>query len=289
MAAWNDPRPMRVGFCGLGLMGSLMAAQLARAGHELAVWNRTRSKAEAFVAEHGGRLARSPAEAADGADALITMLVDGEQVATALEGIDRPLCIDMSTIGPVAARALAQGRRFLDAPVSGSTPGARDGTLTIMIGGAPEDVGTAMPLFEAMGRNIVHVGPVGQGQAIKVITNAVGAANANTLAQALVVGSAVGVDLEKLVQLLGATAGASTMVTLKGAPMLEHDWTPLFRLDQMLKDVRLALDGAAEAKIEFPAAEAARQVLEGGVGRGLGDVDFAALLEVVEARAGRRI
>ncbi len=280
---------MRVGFCGLGLMGSLMAAQLARAGHDLAVWNRTRTKAEAFVGEHGGRLAESPADAADGADALITMLVNGEQVATALEGIVEPLCIDMSTIGPVAARELARGRRFLDAPVSGSTPGARDGTLTIMIGGAEEDVEAAMPLFEAMGRRIVHVGPAGQGQAIKDITNAVGAANCSALAQALVVGSAVGVDLAKLVELLGATAGASTMVSLKAGPMLDHDWTPLFRLDQMLKDVRLCLDGAREADLEFPAAEAAREVLEAGVEQGLGDVDFAALLEVVEARTGRSI
>jgi len=280
---------VRVGFCGLGLMGSLMATQLARAGHQLAVWNRTRSKAEAFVAEHGGRLADSPAGAAEGADALVTMLVDGEQVAAALAGIVEPLCIDMSTIGPVAARDLARGRRFLDAPVSGSTPGARDGTLTIMVGGAAEDVATAMPLFEAMGRRIVHVGPVGQGQAIKVITNAVAAANANALAQALVVGSAVGVDLGRLVELLAATAGASTMVTLKGEPMLEHDWTPRFRLDQMLKDVRLCLDGAQAAEVEFPAAQAAREVLEGGVERGLGDVDFAALLEVVEAQTGRRL
>jgi len=280
---------MRVGFCGLGLMGSLMAAQLARAGHELAVWNRTRAKAEDFVAEHGGRLADSPADAADGADALITMLVDGEQVAAALQGIDAPLCIDMSTIGPVAARELARGRRFLDAPVSGSTPGARDGTLTIMVGGAEEDVAAAMPLFEAMGRLIVHVGPVGQGQAIKVITNAVAAANAAALAQGLLVGSAVGVDLDKLVELLGATAAASTMVTLKGRPMLEHDWTPLFRLDQMLKDVRLCLEGAREAGVAFPAAEGARDLLEGGVERGLGSVDFAALLEVAEARSGRRL
>jgi 3-hydroxyisobutyrate dehydrogenase-like beta-hydroxyacid dehydrogenase len=158
-----------------------------------------------------------------------------------------------------------------------------------MVGGAADDVEAAMPLFDAMGKLIVHVGPVGQGQAIKVITNAVAAANAAALAQALVVGEAVEVDLDKLVQLLGATAAASTMVSLKGRPMLEHDWTPLFRLDQMLKDVRLCLDGAQAAGIEFPAAEAARDLLEGGVDRGLGSVDFAALLEVVEARTGRRL
>jgi 3-hydroxyisobutyrate dehydrogenase-like beta-hydroxyacid dehydrogenase len=173
--------------------------------------------------------------------------------------------------------------------VSGSTPGARDGTLTIMVGGADEDVAAAMPLFEAMGRLIVHAGPVGQGQAIKVITNAVAAANASTLAQALLVGSAMEVDLDKLLELLGATAAASTMVSLKGRPMLEHDWTPLFRLDQMRKDVRLCLDEADRAGIAFPAANAARELLDGGVERGLGDDDFAALLEVVEARSGRRL
>jgi 3-hydroxyisobutyrate dehydrogenase-like beta-hydroxyacid dehydrogenase len=195
----------------------------------------------------------------------------------------------MSTIGAPAARELAAGRRFVDAPVSGSTPGAEAGTLTIMIGGAEADVETARPLFEAMGEKILHVGPVGSGQTVKVITNAVGAANCAALAQALVVGSAAGVDMPKLVELMDATAAASTMARLKGPAMLEHDWTPLFRLAHMLKDVRLCLDEAHDVGVPFPAAADAAELLSGGMGRGLGDVDFSAVLEVVEGLADRRL
>lgn len=280
---------MRVGFCGLGIMGWPMASHLARAGHELTVWTRSAGKAERFAAEYGARVAASPAEAAAGAEVLITMLVDADQVRWALAGITEPLCVDMSTIGAPAARELAAGRRFVDAPVSGSTPGAEAGTLTIMIGGAEADVETARPLFEAMGEKILHVGPVGSGQTVKVITNAVGAANCAALAQALVVGSAAGVDMPKLVELMDATAAASTMARLKGPAMLEHDWTPLFRLAHMLKDVRLCLDEAHDVGVPFPAAADAAELLSGGMGRGLGDVDFSAVLEVVEGLADRRL
>ena len=278
---------MRVGFCGLGIMGSRMAAHVVAAGHDVTVWTHTPGKAEAWAERHGARAAGTPAQAAEGADAVITMLVDGEQVAWALDGITEPLCIDMSTIGAPAARALAQGRRFIDAPVSGSTPGAESGTLTIMAGGAPEDVEAAMPLLRAMGERIVHVGPVGHGQAIKVITNAVAAANAATLAQALLVGERCGLDLDALIELLGATASASRMVDLKARPMAERDYTTLFKLEHMLKDVRLCLEQAHEAHAPFPAAAAAGELLEGGMARGLGEADFAAVKEVVDGLAGR--
>jgi 3-hydroxyisobutyrate dehydrogenase-like beta-hydroxyacid dehydrogenase len=280
---------MRVGFCGLGIMGSRMAANLVRAGHEVTVWNRTRERAEAWVAEHGGRLAATPADAAAGADALITMLVDGAQVEAVLEGIVEPLCIDMSTIGAEAARRLAQGRRFLDAPVTGSAPRAEDGTLTIMVGGDPGDVAAARPLFDAMGELVVHVGPVGHGQTAKVIGNAVAATNAATLAQALLVGSAAGVDLEALLRVMGAGSAGSAMLALKGGPMVAHDWTTLFKLEHMLKDVKLCLEEAEAAGVPFPAAAATAQLLAAGVGRGLGEADFAAVLEVVEGLAGRRV
>lgn len=280
---------MRVGFCGLGIMGSRMAANLVRAGHDVAVWNRTRATADAWAAEHGGRVADTPADAAEGAEVLITMLVDGPQVEAVLDGITEPLCVDMSTIGAEAARRLARGRRFLDAPVTGSSPKAEDGTLTIMVGGAEEDVAVARPLFEAMGEVIVHAGPVGHGQTVKVIGNAVAAANAATLAQALVVGSATGVDLAALREVMGAGSAGSTMLSLKGAPMVEHDWTTLFKLEHMLKDVRLCLEEAEAAGVPFPAAADAGQLLAGGMGRGLGDADFAAILEVVEGLAGRRV
>jgi 3-hydroxyisobutyrate dehydrogenase len=291
-----------VGFVGLGIMGSLMAACLARAGHPVAAYNRTAAKAEAWVGEHGGRLAATPREAADGAAAVITMVVDGPQVEEVLLGEEGAvhgaapgtLFIDCSTIAPADARrigaALAErGHGFVDAPVSGSTPKATDGTLTIMAGGSPQDFERARPYFEAMGDTILHIGPLGHGQMVKVISNAVAAANAATLAQALVVGKATGVDLEALVDVLGASASASTMVALKAKPMLGHDYTPLFRLEHMLKDVGICLDESAAANAPFPSVAVARELYHAAMHRGLADEDFAAVLEAVEGLAGIRL
>jgi 3-hydroxyisobutyrate dehydrogenase-like beta-hydroxyacid dehydrogenase len=288
---------MRVGWIGLGIMGSRMAANLRRAGHELVVCNRTRETAEAWAAEHGAQVAATPADIE--AEIVITMLVDGPQVQEALLGehgaavspaADGTLFVDMSTIGPEAARALAaRVGAFVDAPVTGSSPKAQDGTLTIMAGGEPEHVQRAWPLFEAMGELIVHAGPVGHGQQIKVINNAVAAANTSTLAQALLVGSATGIDLDALVAVMGAGSGGSAMLGLKAGPMRAHDYTTLFKLEHMLKDVRLCLDSGQAAGVGFPAAAAVREVLSAAMGRGLGDADFAALLEVTEGLAGRRL
>jgi 3-hydroxyisobutyrate dehydrogenase-like beta-hydroxyacid dehydrogenase len=280
-------RSMRVAFCGLGIMGSRMAANLVRAGHDVTVWNRTTATAEAWVAEHGGRLASTPGEAAADAEVVITMLVDADQVAAVLDGITEPVCVDMSTIGAPAARALADGRRFVDAPVTGSSPKAQDGTLTIMVGGAEADVAFVMPLLQAMGQKIVHAGPVGDGQAIKVITNALGAANAAALAQALVVAAACELDLDAVVELLPLSAGGSVQAALKARPMVDHDFTPMFRLGHMLKDVRLALEQAHEAAVPFVAAAEAGQLLEAARARGHGEADLAAVIEVVEGLAGR--
>ena len=291
-----------VGFVGLGIMGSRMAASLARAGHPVTVYNRTREKAEAWVAEHGGRVAATPREAAQGAAAVITMVVDGTQVEEVLLGEDGAaggaapgtLFIDCSTIAPADARrigaALAErGLAFVDAPVSGSSPKAEDGTLTIMAGGSEEDFDRARPFFDAMGETILHVGPLGHGQTVKVISNAVSATNAATLAQALVVGKATGVDLEALVAVLGASSSASTMVTLKAKPMLAHDYTPLFRLEHMLKDVGICLDESEAAGAPFPSAALARELYNAAKGRGLAEADFAAVLEAVEGLAGVRL
>jgi 3-hydroxyisobutyrate dehydrogenase-like beta-hydroxyacid dehydrogenase len=291
-----------VGFVGLGIMGSRMAANLARAGYDVAVYNRTAAKAEAWVAERGGRLAASPREAAEGAAAVITMVVDGAQVEEVLLGDDGAahgaapgtLMIDMSTIAPADARRIgaALAKRelaFVDAPVSGSAPKAEDGTLTIMAGGSDADVARARPYFDAMGEKILHVGELGQGQTVKVISNTVGATNCATLAQALVVGKATGVDLASLVSVLGASSGASYMVTLKAEPMLEHDFTPLFRLEHMLKDVGICLSESEAAGAPFPAAALARELYSAAMGRGLADQDFAAVLEAAEGLAGIKI
>jgi 3-hydroxyisobutyrate dehydrogenase-like beta-hydroxyacid dehydrogenase len=204
------------------------------------------------------------------------------------------LFVDMSTIAPADARRLAatlreRGHGFVDAPVTGSAPKAEDGTLTIMAGGEQAEVERAMPLFEAMGELIVHVGEVGRGQQVKVISNAVAAVNCATLAQALVVARREGVDLEAMLRVMGAGAANSTMLQLKGSPMLEHDWEPLFKLEHMLKDVVFCLEEARAAGAPFPFAALAGELYAAGAGRGLGERDFAAVLEVAEALAGERI
>ncbi len=275
-------------------MGSRQAANLARAGFELTVFNRTRERADEWAAEHGGTVAATPREVSG--EVVITMVVDGDQVEEMLLGEDgavhgaRPgtLFVDMSTIGPADTRRIAgelteRGHRFVDAPVTGSAPKAEDGTLTIMAGGSADDVQRAMPLFEAMGELIVHVGELGMGQQAKVISNAVAATNCATLAQGLVLGRSTGVDLEALMKVMSAGAAASQMLNLKGKPMLEHDFTPLFKLDHMLKDIVLCLQEAREAGVGFPSAALAGELYAAGAGRGLGEQDFAAVLEVVEA------
>jgi 3-hydroxyisobutyrate dehydrogenase len=291
-----------VGFIGLGIMGSRMAASLRAAGFELTVHNRTRERADEWAAEHGGRVAATPREAAEGADAVITMVVDGPQVDELLLGddgaaagaADGTLFVDMSTIGPADARRIGadlaeRGHRFVDAPVTGSAPAAETGTLTIMAGGADDDLDAAMPLFEAMGEVIVRAGELGQGQAVKVLSNAVSAVNCATLAQAFVAGRREGLDLDALVRVMAGGSAASKMLDLKARPMLEHDFTPLFKLEHMLKDVQLALQEAHTAGTGFPFAGLAAELYSAGMGRGLADQDFAAVLEVIEGLADTRL
>jgi 3-hydroxyisobutyrate dehydrogenase len=292
----------RVGFIGLGIMGARMAANLRRAGYELTVHNRTRERADAFAAEHGATVALTPAEVGAASDVVITMVVDGAQVEALLLGPDGAardaapgaLFVDMSTIAPSDTRRIGAALRergigFVDAPVTGSSPKAEDGTLTIMAGGAEADFERARPLFEVMGELVVHVGELGQGQTVKLINNAVAAANASTLAQALVVARATGVDLDALVRVMGAGSGGSAMLALKAGPMRAHDYATLFKTEHMLKDVRLCLEEGQAAGVPFPAAAAAREALSAAMGRGLGDADFAAILEVFEGMAGTRL
>jgi 3-hydroxyisobutyrate dehydrogenase-like beta-hydroxyacid dehydrogenase len=284
-----------VGFVGLGIMGSRQAANLAEAGYELTVFNRTRERAEAWVAEHGGTVAGSPREVAEASDIVITMVVDGDQVKEmilgeggALEGArEGTLFVDMSTIAPATARELAetlsaQGHAFVDAPVTGSSPKAEAGTLTIMVGGAEADVARARPLFEVMGEKIVHAGAAGQGQAVKVLSQGVTAVNCATLAQAITVGRRIGLDLDALLQVMTGGSSDSTMRELKGQAMVDHDIPVLFKLEHMLKDIVLCLEESRGAGASFPFAGLAQELYSAGVGRGLGQQDFGAVLDVVE-------
>ncbi len=293
---------MRVAFLGLGIMGSRMAANLARAGFELTVWNRTAAKAEQFCAEHDAALARTPSQAGANAEIAVTMVVDGLQVEQVLLGEDGVaegaqeglLCVDCSTIGPAKTREVAaalseRGISFVDAPVTGSSPKAQDGTLTIMVGGSDAEFERARPVLEAMGELIVHAGPLGHGQMVKLLNNAVAATNAATLAQALIVGARTGVDLEALIEVMRNGAAASTMLDLKAEPMRRHDYTTLFKLEHMLKDVRLCLEEGQAAGVPFPYAALTREILGTAAGMGHGEDDFAALIEPLQRGANTRV
>jgi 3-hydroxyisobutyrate dehydrogenase len=294
----------RVAFLGMGIMGSRMAANLVSAGYELTVWNRTAATAEKFAAEHGASAAPTPSRAAEGASIVFTMVVDGPQVEGVLLGEngaadgagDGTLFVDCSTIGPAASREIAErlkqrgsGLALVDAPVTGSSPKAQDGTLTIMVGATEEQFARVRPALEAMGELIVHAGPPGHGQMVKLINNAVAATNAAVVGQALLVGARAGVDLDALVQVMGAGAGGSAMLDLKAGPMRRHDYSTLFKLEHMLKDVRLCLEEGQALGVPFPSAAFAREILTAGMGLGHGDDDFAAVIEPLQGLAGIRL
>jgi len=299
--ATRAERVERVAFIGLGIMGARMAANLCRAGFEVTAWNRTRERAEELAEKHGARVAASPAEAAAATDATITMVVDAPQVEEVLfgpggaaEGLaEGALAIDMSTITPSASRAIANrlqaesGARFLDAPVTGSRPKAEDGTLTIMVGGEGRDFDRARPLFDAMGELVLHVGPQGHGSMVKLLNNTLAAVNAAALAEALHVARAAELDADALVQVVAAGSGASAMLDLKAQPMLEGDYDPLFKLDHMLKDVRHCLAEARGLETAFDLAAVAERLYAQASDSGLGDADFAAVMDVAGGNARR--
>ena len=281
----------RVAFCGLGIMGGPMAATLVRAGFELSVWTRTTEKARRFAAEHGARAADTPADAADGAQAVVTMVPDSPEVESTLFGGggaaaalgDGALAIDMSTIAPSAAKAIAErlaerGVDFVEAPVSGSRPKAEDGTLTIMAGGEEAAFRRALPLFEAMGERIVHVGPRGHGQLAKLLTNTLGAVNAAALAEAVITVKRAGIDPQAFLEVAGGSAGASTVLTLKGRPMFDDSFEPLFKLEHMLKDVRHCLAEARALGVELRMGALAETLYARAAEEGHGGEDFAAVI-----------
>lgn len=285
----------RVAFLGMGIMGSRMAANLGRAGFEMTVWNRTGAHARGHAESHGASAASTPEDAAADADAVVSMVVDAPEVREVLLGASGAahslapgaLAIDMSTIGAAAARELAselsgRGIQFLDAPVSGSRPKAEDGSLTIMAGGERAAYERALPLFEAMGELVVHVGPAGQGQVVKVLNNTLAAVSAAALAEAITMAGAAGVDFDAFVRVVEASSGASAMLDLKAAPMKRGDYEPLFRLGHMLKDVRHMVAGAEELGIEPSVARAAERLYAAAEADGHGDADFAAVIESVE-------
>ncbi len=311
---------MRIAFLGLGIMGSRMAANLVAAGHELSVWNRTAARATEFCQRHSAEPRQTPAGAAAGADVVVTMVVDGPQVREVLLGENGAaagappdaLFVDCSTIGvqatlEIADRLAERGMSMVDAPVTGSSPRAEDGTLTIMAGGSDENFARARPVLEAMGKVIVHAGQLGHGQMVKLINNAVAASNAAVLGQALLVAKRAQVDLDALTEVMAAGSGASTMLSIKAGPMRHHDYTtlvklersdsgeeievvqPMFRLAHMLKDVALCLDEGEAIGAPFPMAALAKEIMVAAMAQGHAEHDFSSMIEVLEAAAGVRL
>jgi 3-hydroxyisobutyrate dehydrogenase-like beta-hydroxyacid dehydrogenase len=276
-------------------MGGPMAANLAKAGFELSVYTRTREKAERFASEHGAEAAATPREAAEGAAAVITMVPDAPEVEEVLLGEqgaahgleENALAIDMSTIAPTAARAigerLAEDRiAFLEAPVSGSRPKAEDGTLTIMVGGEAGDFERAGPLFDAMGERIVHVGPQGHGQLAKLLTNTMGAVHAAALAESVLAAERAGLDPEAFLEVAAGSAGNSTVLGLKGRPMFDRDFEPLFKLEHMLKDVRHCLNEAKALGVELRLGSLVEPLYTRAAESGHSEEDFAAVIRALE-------
>lgn len=287
-------------FIGLGIMGAPMAANLARAGIEVVVYNRTREKAEVLARKFDNlAVADSPAAAAAAAGVAISMVPDVPEVEELLLGPegaaaglpDGGLAIDMSTIAPSASRSIGdrladRGIAFLDAPVTGSRPRAEDGTLTIMVGGAESDFDRAAPLFDAMGELVLHMGPQGHGSLVKLINNTLAAVNAAALAEGISLGRAGGLDLEKAMQVVGSGSGESKMRELKATPMIARNHDPLFKLEHMLKDVRYFIAEARALGVDAEVASTAAGLYSRADGNGLGDDDFSAVIEAIGTKSG---
>ncbi|MFO7167122.1 MAG: NAD(P)-dependent oxidoreductase, partial [Chloroflexota bacterium] len=272
----------RIGFIGLGIMGRGMARNLLKAGFEVRVWNRTASRMDELVAEGAGP-ASSPGDVAHHTDIVITCVSDTpdvEEVILGESGVIRgarpgSLVIDMSTISPQATQAIAQKLaerqiHFLDAPVSGGSEGAARGTLSIMVGGDAEQVERAMPAFQAMGKTITHVGPVGAGQTVKLVNQILVVGNMLAAAEALLFAQAGGVDLRKTLAAVVGGAAGSWMLANRGPQVIERDWRPGFTIDLQQKDLRLVLEAASQLGVPLPATALIQQLYRTLQARGLG-------------------
>lgn len=282
-----------VAFCGLGQMGEPMAARLLDGPDQLVVWNRTPERAGALV-ERGARLARTPAEAATGADAVITMLATPEALDSVVFGddgiatgmTDGTTLVEMSTVGPAAVRGLVArvppGVDVLDAPVLGSVRQATDGDLKIFVGGDSAVLDRHRQLLERMGR-VTHLGPIGAGASMKLVANSVLGALMTGLAEALALADSFGLDHTAVLDLLAESPIGAT-VKSKRANIESGSYPANFKLALAAKDMRLVEQAAADAGLELRLAPAARSWLEYGEQAGLGDADYSAVVAAVRAR-----
>lgn len=288
----------RVGFCGLGTMGGAMAANLAAAGFPLTVWNRTPGRAAAAVAA-GAVEAVRPAAVAAAADVVVICVSDTPDVEAVLfdegglaEGLaEGALVVDCSTISPSATRDFAarlaqDGVGFVDAPVSGGSEGAVNGTLTIMAGGSDVDVARARPVLEAMGSNITHMGPVGAGQATKAVNQVILSGVYLGVAEGMVLAMKSGLDAAQVAEALAGGAAGSWVLQNRSGRMIDDDYPLGFRIALHLKDLSIALEQARAVGAALPVAAMAAQIEAGLVARGHGDDDNAALARAIREWSG---
>jgi 3-hydroxyisobutyrate dehydrogenase len=289
---------MKVAFIGMGTMGTAMALNLLKAGHDVTVHNRTREREEP-VARAGARRAASPMEAARGAEIVVTCVSDtpdAEAVILGERGVLHgaaagSLVIDMSTISPSATRRIGtelgrKGIRMLDAPVSGGSEGAQKGTLTIMVGGAADDVAAAMPVLSAMGRSITHVGPAGAGQTVKAINQVIISGVYLAVAEGMTLGLKAGLDMEKVVQALSGGAAASWVLSQRSGHMIRGEYPLGFRVRLHRKDLAIAMQAARELGVFLPTTALVEQLENGLIAQGFGDEDVSAVARVLRTQAG---
>ena len=288
----------KVGFVGLGLMGRPMARNLVQAGYDLVVYNRSRGKVEELVAE-GAEAAESPREAAKNSDIVFTMLPGPPEVREVVAGQngllqgarEGSLLVDMSTSSPILARELGrtareQGVRMLDAPVSGGDVGAIEGTLSIMVGGEEEDFERAKPLFEVMGKTVVHVGESGAGQTVKACNQIVVALTIEAVSEALVLASKAGVDPAKVIEALSEGLAGTSVMEVKAEKFLSRDFEPGGKVESHHKDLGIALEAGREHGVPLPVTAIVGQMFESLMAKGRSGWDHSSLLTLIEEWAG---
>ena len=288
-----------IAFIGLGIMGSPMAVHLQNAGHDVVGYNRTPEKTQPLIAA-GGRAAQSIADAVSGADVVCVMVPDSPDVRDVLVGeggvfdTAQPgmLVIDFSTIRPdvtveLAEQARERGFRLLDAPVSGGEAGAKNAALSIMVGGSDEDFEAARPVFEAVGKTVVHVGPSGSGQTVKAANQLIVAANIQALSEAVVFLEAYGVDTGAALEVLGGGLAGSRVLDQKKGNMLSRSFEPGFRIELHHKDLGIVTAAAREAGVVIPLGSLVAQLMASATAVGDGGLDHSALLRGVERLSGR--
>jgi 2-hydroxy-3-oxopropionate reductase len=279
-------------------MGKPMAKNLIKAGFPVTVHNRSRAKVDELVKD-GASAAASPAELASATEIIITMLPnspDVELVALGPKGLkstarDGQLFIDMSTINPVVSQKIANelapsGVAMVDAPVSGGEKGAIDGTLSIMAGGKPEHFERALPVFNALGKTITHMGPLGAGGFTKLANQIIVAINLTAIAEALVFGAKAGVDPQKMVRALAGGLAGSKCLDQKSDKILTGDFAPGFKVDLHFKDLNLIQDAARSVGVSIPAAALVEQFFEALRLRGRGGLDHSSIITMYEDLAG---